>query len=407
MNSKRNFTLLVLIAITNGSIPILTGSTLFVWLKESGLNIQTIGLYGLANLPVVLSFAISALLEYGARHRIISYKYTLITSLIISSLLVYILPTTIQQPHRLFIICLCLSVSTTIARIILLALQKLLFNDRQLITVINVSTIGFKIGLLLGGSLALYLSQFYQWEVLYHCFAGLILVFTTAIALLAPRQLWQTNHDSSMSLLDQFSAPFISLFKLPFVWSIILLMFFYRAPDNLITHYFDLFYLHFGLSKTNVAFGYKLYGMLTASLGGILCIRLIRGRSYIHNLQIALSLHLLSYILIYGFTLWQAPLWAFYLCVTCEEFSRGMTMIMFWSFQTHICKRQHVLIQLAILTAIDSLSYSLLSAAAGALIAKFDYNYFILIIVMSFIPAFMILSRLKNSEYNVIYYTPK
>lgn len=408
MNSRRNFTLLVLIAITNGSIPILTGSTLFVWLKESGLNIQTIGLYSLANLPVVLSFAISALLEYGARHRIISYKYILIASLAISSSLVYILPTAIQQSHRLFIICLCLSISTTIARIILLALQKLLFNDRQLITVINVSTIGFKIGLLLGGSLALYLSQFYQWEVLYHYFAGLILVFTTSIALLAPRQLWQANYnDSSTSLLHQFSAPFVSLFKLPFVWSIILLMFFYRAPDNLITHYFDLFYLHFGLSKTNVAFGYKLYGMLTASLGGILCIRLIRGRSYIHNLQIALALHLFSYVLIYGFTFWHAPLWAFYLCVTCEEFSRGMTMIMFWSFQTHICTRQHVLIQLAILTAIDSLSYSLLSATAGAIIARFDYNYFILIIVLSFIPAFMILSRLKNSEYNVIYQAAK
>lgn len=404
MNTRRNFALLVLIAIANGSIPILTGSTLFVWLKESGLNIQTIGLYSLASLPVVLSFAISTILELGVRHKILNYKYTLIASLTLSSALVYLIPTAITQAQNLFIICIALSFSTTIARIILLAIQKLLFSDTQLVAVVNISTIGFKLGLLLGGSLALYLSQFYPWDILYHSFAYLILVLTSLIAILAPRQLWQNEPlKSNTSLFKQFSTPFISLFKLPFVWSIVLLMFFYRAPDNLITHYFDLFYLHFGLSKTNVAFGYKLYGMITASLGGILCIRLIKTNSYIRNMQIALGLHLLSYVLIYGFTCWNAPLWAFYICVTCEEFSRGMTMIIFWSFQTHICSRQHVLIQLALLTAIDSLSYSLLSTSAGWLIAKCDYNYFILVVIASFIPAFIILSRLKNSEYNTIY----
>jgi PAT family beta-lactamase induction signal transducer AmpG len=93
----------------------------------------------------------------------------------------------------------------------------------------------------------------------------------------------------------------------------------------------------------------------------------------------------------------QAPLWAFYLCVTSEEFSRGMTMIMFWSFQTQICKRQHVLIQLAVLTAIDSLSYSLLSTLGGGLIQHLGYANFILIVISSFIPAFILLKYLKTT----------
>lgn len=401
MSNARNLTFLIFVALINGMIPILTGSTLFVWLKEQGLNLQTIGLYSLANLPIAASFIFSAILEYGAKRRLINYKYTLLINLAGCSILVYLLPKYIHQTQELFIICFILSICTTFIRIILLAVQKLLFSDDKLVTIINISTICFKIGLLIGGSLAFYLSQYYQWAQLYQFFAYFIAGIVVIIAWIANKNMLRAEINLvNSSLLEQIFEPFKNLFQLPNIGLIILLMFCYRAADNLITHYFDLFYLQFGLSKTKVAFGYKLYGMITASIGGILCIRLIKNKSYITNLQIALSLHIFSYVLIYGFSIFDAPTWAFYLCVTTEEFSRGMTMIIFWSFQTHICTRQHVLVQLALLTAIDSLSYSTLSAAAGSMIENLGYSNFILIVIASSIPALIILARLKSTCYN-------
>ncbi len=395
---KNKYLLLIVIGISNGMIPLLIGSSLFVWLKESGLNLQSIGLYGLANLPFALSFAISACLEFLSYQKLVSYKTILVISLITAAACVGILPSQIHNSHHLFLTCLILSLASTIARIISTALQKTLFSEDKLVIVMNVLTISYKCGILIAGSLALYLSQYHTWANLYHSFACLILVFSLLI-LAFPKQNFIINnnsqHDSIWQLLIN---PFTNLVHIPQIWLILGLMICYRAPDNLITNYFDLFYLHFGMTKTTVALGYKLYGMILASLGGVFCIRLIRRNSYIYNLNLALILHFISYLMIYWFSQIEAPRFFFYLCVSSEEFSRGMTMITFWTFQTHICKRQHVIIQLAIFTGLDSLSYSLLSSIGGGIINHIGYANFILVVIASFIPAFLTLSILRNKS---------
>ena len=354
---RRNYILLAIIALSNGMIPLLIGSTLFVWLKEQGLSLASIGLYSLANIPFALSFLLSTLLEYLSYHKLFRYKYILILALIGMSLAIYMLPAQINQHTNLFYLCLIISICSAIVRIILLALQKILFPEKNLLLVINISTISYKLGIVLAGSLALYCSQFFSWSVLYHWFAAFFIIFALIISLF-PKHLFDIgNHlNNNLPLINRLYQPFQNLWQMPNALLILLLMFWYRAPDNFITNYFDLFYLHLHLSKAHVAFGYKLYGMIVASLGGILCVKLNRYYAYSTNLLIALLLHLCSYILIYILSLATAPHWLFYICVTLEEFTRGMTMIIFWSFQTHICKRQHVLVQLAVLTAIDSLS---------------------------------------------------
>ncbi len=399
MNQRYNYILLSLIGLTNGMIPMLIGSTLFIWLKESGMSLKVIGLYSLANLPFAFSFAISAFLEYCSSKKHFSYKIILLSCLSISSGLIYLLPKVINDQMLIFIVCSILSVTITIVRVILLALQKILFDEDKLLIVINVSTISFKVGLLIGGSSAIFLSQFYHWSNLYQLFSVILVIFCMIIALFPDRvfNIGNYNEIERGKLLTRIIAPFTNLFSIPQISLILLLMFFYRAPDNLITHYFDLFYLNSGLDKTSVAFGYRLYGMIIASLGGLLCIKIIQHKSYIQNLKIALFLHFVSYLLVYYFSLFHLPKWFFYVCVTSEEFSRGMTMIIFWSYQTYICKRQHVLIQLASLTAIDSLSYSLFSSVSGFTIDSLGYSNFILIVMLSFAPAFVILSLLKPS----------
>jgi PAT family beta-lactamase induction signal transducer AmpG len=392
----RKYLLLSLIGITNGMVPLLIGSTLAVWLKEIGINLTAIGLISLANLPFAFSFALSTSLEYLSRWRYFSFKMVLLLCLWLSAVAVFIIPSVIHNHATLFYTCLLLSVACSIARTILLALQKILFSDAELITAINVATISYKLGILLGGSLALYLSQFYSWASLYHYLAGLVVASSLIIGLFPSTSFSFPHHAVAQNWLQMLIAPFRKLAKIPQLPLIALLMFCYRAPDNLITYYFDLFYIHFGLSKTDVALGYKLYGMLIASLGGIWCIRLLKHNSYLSNLQLALGLHLASYLLIYIFTLYPAPLWVFYVCVTSEEFSRGMTMLTFWSYQTHLCEREHVLIQLSILTALDSLSYSILSSCGGNLIQNFGYPNFILMVIVSFIPAFIILHYLNR-----------
>lgn len=398
MNARRNYLLLILVGINNGMIPVLIGSTLYIWLKESGLSLTSIGIYGLAHLPFAFKFLISALLEYLSYKKFISYKNILLFSLITSAAAIYCLPLAIANTKLLFILCMLISLALTIAKLISQALQKTLFSEDKLVVVINVLTISFKIGILIAGSLALYLSQFVTWSKLYSVFASIIFLICILIAALFPKNLFSLTVDEveHLSTWQKIIRPFTHLSQIPQISLILLLMFFYRAPDHLITHYFDLFYLHVGLSKTNVAFGYKLYGIILASLGGLICIKFIRHYSFNFNLNLALMLHMLSYGLIYWFSLGSTPLWAFYLCVTIEEFTRGMTMIIFWSFQTYISNRRHVLVQLALFTGLDSLSSALLGSAGGSLIDQFGYSNFLLIVIMSFIPAFIIIKFLST-----------
>ncbi|MEN9946556.1 MAG: hypothetical protein RLZZ293_942, partial [Pseudomonadota bacterium] len=156
MPNKHNLILLVLIGIASGMIPLLMGSTLFVWLKENGLNIQTIGLYSLTNLPIAFSFALSAGLEYCSYKKYFSYKWIMIIALLIASSAIFYLPQAIHRPYLLALNCVILSLAASIVRIIMLALQKILFPQHYLVWIINLSTISYKLGIILGGSLALF-----------------------------------------------------------------------------------------------------------------------------------------------------------------------------------------------------------------------------------------------------------
>ena len=105
IDNKQHFLLLALIGLTNGMIPLLIGSTLFIWLKENGVNLQNIGLYSLANLPFAFSFAISASLEYLSYKKYFSYKVVLILSLICSALAIYCIPAVINQKKKMLVRC--------------------------------------------------------------------------------------------------------------------------------------------------------------------------------------------------------------------------------------------------------------------------------------------------------------
>lgn len=395
-----SFLLLIIIGFNNGLIPLLLGSTLFVWLNEYGINLQTIGLYSLSSIPLVFSFVLSITLTKCSTYRYFKFKYIVQFNFILIAILLYILPGTLNYKALLFAICFIVNILTSINVMISQVLQKTIVTHSNIVIGVNMLTVGFKVGILASGSIALYLSQFVEWGILYKTFSFIILAIVVLIHLY-PSSLFQSIVPTSTTI-TSYKNMLLQIYKdlrvKKSIIIILLLMFFYRAPDSLITHYFNLIYLHLGVSKTTVAVGYKFYGLIMSTLGGFFCILLIKRFHYQISLLLTLFLHLLSYMFIYTAISNNFLHSAFYLCVSLEEFTRGLTMIAFWTYQVHLCNKKYLLIQLAVFTGIDSLSNSLLGSVSGSVINHFGYLNFFILVILSFIPAFVLLCFINNSK---------
>lgn len=393
--------LLAICALNNGLVPILIGSTLAIWLKEKGVSLQSIGLYSLAQMPFAFGFVLAIILEFITNKKLISHKNLLILISILSGCCLFFMKFAINNSSYLFIACFVISLLASCSRILLTTVQKLLFTNPQIPAATNTSTIGTKAGFIIGGSLALYLSQFFLWGNLYQFYASIIILGGLSIYFIPNSYFNFHLADSQLTIKQQLAAPWINLYKIPGIWLILLLMFFYRMPDNLITHYFELYYLHLGISKTQVSLGYKLYGLVLASIAGILCAKIYKYENNYTRLLIAsLILHMASYFVIYTFGFYPHLKWLFFSAVSLEEFTRGMTMLSFWGYQTYICNRETVMVQLTVLIGIDSLSYNIMSTLGGSIIEHFGYHNLILSVIASSIPAFILLGFLYRQERN-------
>lgn len=401
LNLKHKFRYLsiVIVGIINGAIPVLIGSTLNIFLKEYGLSLKTIGLFSLAQIPYAFSFLFCIIIEFINHATFIKYKHSLIISYIFIGIAVFAMPNLVNKPSLLFITCLIISISGTISRMIAQSMQLLLFEKHELTSVINILSLSYRVGILFAASFALYLSQYLSWQIIYRAASLIILTGSLILILMPSKKYWQYEvlHGTKQSFVNKLINSVKELLHYPQITVIALIMLFYRAPDNMITHYLELYYLNLGFSKTTVAFGYKLYGLFLAALAGFTCKGLVNVYSYKFNLILVSVLHLISYSAILIFNLHKPNIVEFYIWVTLEEFTRGMTMIIFWSFQSMICNRQYALMQLTILTGIDSLSFSLFSTVGGYIIHSLGYNNFLGIVILSFIPGIIASLLLRKS----------
>lgn len=253
-------------------------------------------------------------------------------------------------------------------------------------------TSGFRIGILISGSGALYLSTIISWQEVYRTMA-ILCVPSLLLIIFYPLKF---KEKIAVNDFDRFWHAFYDFIKKPKLLIIVGFMLLYRLQDNFLSVMPNMFYLDIGYTKKDLALGYKAFGMCATIAGGFICGFLCRKYEYTYIFKRVLIYHALSsitFLLLYSYS---QTITTLYIAVFLQEFTKGLTMSPFFSYQLRCCSSKYCITQIALITSIAYISTILFGSISGYAATYLGWGYFFAIAGFCFIPAYILIRYLPR-----------
>lgn len=382
-------------------------------LAESGLNLRDIGLFGLAGLPFAIKFIWSPLvdgLKIKFLHDILGQRRSwLIISQFILAALIAKLGFVDPQKDLMEIVYIAIAISFVSATydIAYDAIRvELLSADKQGLGA-GISILGYRIGMLVSGGVALIIADVYSWKLSFICIALSFLLPVLATIYSSEPHKPEINLDKKSLtkwLVKFFVEPFSQFMKQHKNWVLIILFaVLYKIGDALLSKMLNPFYQQMGFSKTEVAEITKFFGFAMTIVGGML------GGWAVYKLGVAKTLLWFGILqtvsnLTYA---WLASvghsLPVLTVVIIAENITGAMGTAAFVAYFSSLCNLKYTATQYAILTSFMSLGRWLTNAPSGYLVDQeyglgLSWEWFFIITVLISIPGLLMIKYLKIKD---------
>jgi len=390
---SRKMAALLLLGFASGLPLFLTSRTLQAWMKDEQVDLGVIGWFSLIGLPYTLKFLWAPLLDrfvppFLGRRR----GWLLITQV---GLMVAIATMALQQPKQALqllainaIIIAFLSATQDIASD---AYRTDVLKPAELGIGASTWVLGYRVAILISGSLALIFADYISWQLVYLLLAGLMMigVLTT---LWAPEP--SDRGAPPQTLEDAIYLPFKEFFGRSGIKSatlVLLFVLFYKLGDALVGNMAVPFLLDIGYSKTEIGALQGTFGFLATTLGvvggGILLTRIGINRALwlFGGLQALSNLGYFSLTLLPKATQWLL------VAITLENFCAGLVTAAFVAYLMSLCNHAFTATQYALLSSLMASSTIILAAPAGDLAKATGWSVFFLLTLLASLPGLLLL----------------
>jgi PAT family beta-lactamase induction signal transducer AmpG len=380
----------------SSGIPLaLTGATLQAWMKNEKVDLTLIGLFSLVGMPYALKFLWSPLMDrfippFLGRRR----GWILICQLL---LVVAIAVLGFSRPQA--------SPGLTAALAFLVAF----FSSSQDIVVDAYKTdllprdevgpgaafnmLGYRVAMLVSGSLALILADHLSWQLVYLTMSATMLLGVVA-TFLSPEPAIHVH--APRTLADAVVLPLVEYFKRRGAVEILFFIVFYKLDAVIASALMTPFLMDLGFTKTDIGTVIKGFGLIATLVGtmagGALMMRLGMLRS-LWTFGLAQGLAGLSFLTLAHLG-HNYPMMV--VAISVENVCSGMGTAAFAAFLMSICDKRFTATQYALLTSLMAVTRVIGGAPTGYVAKTFGWeNYFIFSIV-AMIPGLLILLRFNR-----------
>lgn len=384
---------LLLLGVSSGLPLFLTSKTLQAWMTVEKVNLGAIGLFSLVSLPYSLKFLWAPLLDRFTLPFLGRRRGWLIV--IQSALLVAIALMALQKPAQalqlLAVNALAVAFLSATQDIAADAYRADVLEEREMGAGAAVFVLGYRIALLLTGSLALILADRIPWSTVYFLLSGVMVIGLIA-TITAPEPEERVRPPASLA--DAVLLPFGEFFqRLGLLQGVLILVFIvlYKLGDALVNNMSTPFLLQTGFTQTDIGAiqgGMGLIATIVGALaGGVLLSKIGINRSLwvFGGLQ---ALSNLTYFI-------QAQLGRDYrfmvLTINVENFCAGLGTAAFVAFLMSLCNQRFSATQYALLSSLMAVSRDILVAPAGALVEITSWPLFFLISIAAALPGLLLL----------------
>jgi PAT family beta-lactamase induction signal transducer AmpG len=410
MNTQKWHKLLfiLLLGFISGFTLSLSGFTLNFWLASNNIDKSTLGLFSIVSLPYAINFIWAPffdgiiLTKIGKIVAISTIHLCLIMSLISISL--------VDVNNQLLLIAtlsLFVALFSSTQDIILGGIRSEILKAHEHGPAGGVYNLGYRIGMIISGSCAIYLSTFISWSSIYRIGALIVAIFSVTLCCFIA--LYQKNHTPAKEDIEaKFSLlSILSLFKhLKSTKAIIIILVFlilYRLADNLISPMMNSFLLQLGYDAFDIATTGKLWGTIGTIIGSFIATIVMSKITISKSLMYFGIIHALGHIcLIIQYMVGKNYL-VLFSTIAIESISCGMTMSAYMALITSLCSGKYRSTQYSILTSMMGISRSTIPAMSGVIVDIFGWQVFFITTIVLTVPSLMLipyLTKLPDKKFN-------
>lgn len=400
MKFQRRFFIMLLLGFFSGLPVALTASTLQAKLTTLGFSLTNIGYISLLAAPYGLRFLWTPFFDrytppFLDRRR--SWLLIFQIGLVISISLMAVIPA--NYFYLLLSVGFITALLSTSQDVIISAWQTEIFVDHERGIGATLYVIGWRIGAIFSGGIALLLAQFFNWTTVYFLMAG-VMSFSLITTFFADKT--NINYISAISSKNYFFAPFKEFFQrysIKTVLGFILVLLTYKLGDALalsLNTTFLLRIMQFDLATVGLI--NKTVSMGAAILGGIVAAMGLRRMTLFNGLilfGIIQSIANFGYVVLafYGKSYFLLVITAF-----LENFCSGMGTIAFLAFIMTLCNVQFTATQFAFLSGLSFFARTLAGPVTASLVSIVGWGQFFILCALVSLPALMVLFSMRTQS---------
>ena len=391
----RRIAVMALLGFSSGLPLALTGATLQAWMTVAGVDLRTIGVFGLVGLPYIIKFIWSPFMDrfvpplLGRRR-----GWIIITQLcLMAGICMMAFGSPGEKPWFMAALALLVAFTSASQDIVVDAYRTDILHEAERGAGVAVFVTSYRIAMLVSGALALILSDRIGWRNTYLVMAGLMSVGIGA-ALFGPEP--EKTVTPPRTLQEAVWGPLKDFFSRRTAGIILLLIVLYKLADAYAGAMTTPFLIRgLGFSATDVGAVNKAFGLaaliLGAFVGGGLMVRLGLYRSLmVFGIAQAASIVSFAVLALAGK---NYPLM---ICaVAIENLTAGMGNTAFLSLLMGLCSQRFSATQYALLSSLASLGRIFIAPTSGYVAASAGWPAFFFISTLSGIPGLLFLWRLR------------
>ncbi len=414
--------LIVLFLGFSSGLPLaLSGSTLLVWMRESGVDLGTIGLFALVGTPYTLKFLWAPLTDalhvpaftraFGRRRGWLLFSQLLL----IVSIVLLALTDPARSPFLVALGALLVATTSSTQDIVVDAFRVESLPESEQAAGMASYVAAYRIGMLVSTAGALFIVSGFEstglprpsaWMWGYAAMAALVLIGTiTALAATEPEQSVRAEEATAAetafarvahAAIGAFSE-FLSRKDAVAALAFVVLFKFTDAFSGTMT---APFVIDLGFSRNDYAAIVKGVGLAATLIGGFAGGFVARRYSLAASLWIGGMVQAIANLSFSWLALVGVNQWALAFAISAENFTSAIGTVIFVAYLSALCQNPlHTATQYALLTALAAVGRTYLSSGAGYVAKATGWPLFFVICVVVAVPGLILLAWLQRRRH--------
>src|SRR5471030_597561 len=415
---QRRVLIVMLLGFSSGLPLALSGSTLLVWMRESGVDLGTIGLFALVGTPYTLKFLWAPLVDaihvplftrkFGRRRGWLLFSQLLL----IVSILLLALTDPARSPLFVALGALLVAATSSTQDIVVDAFRVESLSESEQAAGMASYVAAYRIGMLVSTAGALFMVSAFEstglprtsaWMWGYVMMAALVLIGTvTALAATEPEQSARaeaaTRDETAFARVMHAAIGAFSEFLVrKDAWAALAFVVLFKFTDAFSGTMTAPFVIDLGFSRNDYAAIVKGVGLAATLIGGFAGGYVARRYSLAASLWIGGVLQAVANLSFSWLAIIGVNQWALALAIAAENFTSAIGKIIFVAYLSALCKNPlHTATQYALLTALAAVGRTYLSSGAGYVAKATGWPLFFAICVVVAVPSLILLAWLQR-----------